>query len=519
MNAVAPGSSKPQRWEFLYGLIEGWVILICLMGFAAGIALYWKDLNDSAKSPAYAREGDNGSPLLNGANSGAEPIFPPDNYTTTSADTPDLFYTWKNSLSYPVVFQIASRSDFAGGIMVEEKLTGLAIQGRFLPPGIYYWRLSSEIPMSISGGEGLSPGRINSPPMRLVVLSGFDAPEIITPRDGGNIRITGGIPVDFRWEKLNYADSYDFKLFSTADNVPLYEVSYLRDTVVQVYFNPQTVGRYRWTVQANMDSSFEAGRRRGLIKDRYFSIGASGAARVPGFVRGVIKAGAVHTPITLLAPGEGVSFINTPLSPQEVRWSTDENFINSRVIFSRDLDPAADPQAIVQYIEEGETSIPLPNLSEGVWYWIVQSDSPGGQGFSAAAPSWFTILPRAPLDPPQYLQPADEGEITLEQLTADHSITFAWEEVPEANAYIFSLFDTDHMKLLFSSPPSPDTSFVLTDLALLTADDYTWQVEAVYVSRNGAIERRGMIQHSSFMVSVPHSDTLRVRSQGTVYGY
>jgi len=450
-----------------------------------------------------------------------KPVFPPDNHITSSAHAQDLFFTWKNSLPYQDTFQIASRSDFASDVVVEERISGSSVRGRFLPPGTYYWRVSTEIPVPASerGKKGARPARISSPPMRLVVLPSYEAPGALTPRNGENVGITEGIPLDFRWEKLNYADTYEFKLFTEGSGALLYEVASMRDTVVQVYFSPRTVGRYRWTVQAFTESGSEATRKRSLLKSSRFSIGSPDAAPVVGFVRGVVRAGTVHTPITLTAPRAGVSLPIDPSSPPLIRWSVDEPLRNSRVIFSRNQDPTSDPRAVIIYVDQGVTSIPLPALTEGLWYWIVQGDAVDGQGISAAAPSWFSITARPPLSSPLYIQPEAEEVITLEQLMEDRNITFIWEEVPEANAYIFSLYGvTDKQELLFASSPEPDTSFILTDLALLTLEDYVWQVEAVTISRSGTVERRGLLEQHPFKVNITRSDSIRTRSQGTMYG-
>ena len=496
-----------------YRIFERVFIFICFLGYTFGIWFYWRGYYDIPGAAEYASAINAGVP--NGyADALIRISFPSDNYLISSALTPDMIYSWENPYSYTVKFQISSSADFSGGIMAEETLTGAAIQGRFLPPGTYYWRVS---PVMLQAASGIHPNR-------LVVLPSFGSPEIVTPGEGDNLKITEGIPVDFRWEKLNYADTYEFKLYSNGGKIPVYEISSLADTVVQAYFSPRTAGNYRWTVQATMESRGGLARKRGLIADHYFSIGPRGAAPVLGFVRGVVKSGAIHTPITLLIPREGDALTlmqgtASQTSPQMMRWSADDRFINTRVLFSRDQDPALDPGAIVQNVDEGETSISIPALSEGVWYWIVQGETPGGQSFSAASPSWFSVQPLPPFDAPVYLQPADETVINLERLTRDRNITFSWEEVPGSNAYIFTLFDAGNKKPLYSSFPNSDTSFILTDLAILTADDYTWQVEAVSVARNGSIERRGIIQQSSFSVDIQRSENLRAISQGTTYGY
>ena len=228
----------------------------------------------------------------------------------------------------------------------------------------------------------------------------------------------------------------------------------------------------------------------------------------------------VHNPITLLQPRSGVALSNNPLSPSSVIWSTEMPLQNSRVIFSREPDPTKDPRAIVQYVAQDTKSINLPALGEGIWYWTVLGDTSDGLSVSATVPLWFTLLSMPLLSSPQYIRPGSDEVITLKQLTADRKITFEWETVPEANAYIFSLFGySDKQELLVFSSPSPETSFELTNLTILKVEKYIWQVEAVYVSRSGTIERRGILLPQTFDLNVQRSGTLRNMNPGTTYGF
>ena len=227
----------------------------------------------------------------------------------------------------------------------------------------------------------------------------------------------------------------------------------------------------------------------------------------------------VNNSIILMQPESGFALSNNPLSPSSVIWSTELPIQNTRVIFSRDPEPAKDPRAIVQYVDRAVTTINIPPLGEGIWYWTVLGETFDGRNVSAAAPFWFSLLSLPLLSAPQYIRPTYNEMITLKQLTADRKIVFEWKQVPEANAYIFSLYgNTDKQDLLFSSSPIPETSFELTDLVILNMDKYFWQVEAVMVSRNGTIERRGIIQQQLFMIDIQRSDGLRTVNPRTTYG-
>ena len=107
--------------------------------------------------------------------------------------------------------------------------------------------------------------------------------------------------------------------------------------------------------------------KKGLIGEYHFHVGQAGMAPYAGFVRGVVYGGSVRVPITLNAPRAGVSIRKSNLPSQTAEWSTDQALRNVRVIFSRDLDPAADPRAVILYVAGRRNSAQLPDLGEGVW--------------------------------------------------------------------------------------------------------------------------------------------------------
>ena len=298
----------------------------------------------------------------------------------------------------------------------------------------------------------------------------------------------------FAWEPAQFAIQYTLILEQKRENMNVY-VEVLRRNTDQTYLNISIPpGEYRYRVVGyNILGLFDS-----QSEWDYFVI---------------------RNPITLMLPATGVSLGINPQSPPPVAWSTNVPLRNTRVIFSREPDPSQDARAIVQSVGSGVTTISLPSLNEGVWYWIVQGETPDGHSISPAEPFWFTLLSQPPLASPKYVTPGYNELISLDKLMADRKITFKWEQVPGANAYIFTLFgNTEKQELLFSSSPSPETAFELTDLALLTLDNYNWQVEAVSVTRNGTIDRRGVIQQYSFTLDILRSNTLRTRSQGSMYG-
>ena len=296
------------------------------------------------------------------------------------------------------------------------------------------------------------------------------------------------------WNSARYAVSYTVVLEQKRGNTDPY-TEVLRRSTEKTYFDLSLPpGEYRFLVM----SINVLGKLDAQTEWDYFSI---------------------RNPITLLLPKSGVSMSNNPLSPSSVVWTTELPLQNSKVIFSRDPDPVKDPRAIIQYAAQSMTTINLPPLGEGVWYWTVMGTTPDGTNVSATAPLWFSLVSLPPLTSPKYIQPGINEKITLDKLMADRKITFKWEQVPEANAYIFSIYGiSDRQDLLFSSSPVYATSFDLIDLTILTSDYYFWQIEAVYVSRTGTIERRGLIKQQSFEIQIHRSDTIRTNNSAKRYG-
>ncbi|MDR2618739.1 MAG: hypothetical protein LBC62_07705, partial [Treponema sp.] len=300
---------------------------------------------------------------------------------------------------------------------------------------------------------------------------------------------------------------------------------------VTVFFDSRTAGRFRWTVQGFSYPTAEILGRSGLITSSVFTIsppasvvlagGEEATWTVPRISNVQSFSGQIQSTITLEEPklGANIDGISALRTPQEAKWSATEPLKNIQLVVSRTQDPISDPRAIILEMGSQASSITFPALTEGIWHWTIQGDTADGRGVSSGNPFWFSVLAIPPLPQPRRFEPENDAVITLAQLTRDRSISFNWEAVEGANAYIFSLFgDGDPPKPLITGPADPGTSFILEDLTLLDQDSYLWQVEAVYRNQNGVIEQRGIIEQHPFVIDVARSNTLQTHSQGPMYG-
>ena len=443
-------------------------------------------------------------------------LFPGDNHSLESSRTPDLFFSWKNPVSYTARLQISGRSDFSSSLIMDEEVQGAGMQSPFLKPGTYYWR--------ITGQSG------SSSPTRLVIEPALIAPNLNSPANNERLRIEeGNSSVRFTWERMYYANYYEYNIFQEGRDVPLGGISSLQNNMVVVYFDPSTQGRFYWTVQGFSAPSETSSGRRGLIAESRFSIsppaGQTGQAAWanPRITNMQTIEGTVKSPITLLSPAAGANVpgIQALRSPLAARWTTEESLTNVQLIVSRSTDPLTDPKAIVK--DAGSSSVSFPSLSEGRWYWIIRGDTHDARGATPGDPFWLNVLPIPLLIAPPPIRPEEQSVIDLGQLTRDRSIVFSWDKVAGANAYIFSLFRTgaaeaDPPALLVTSAPEAVFSYVLNDLTILNNGNYLWQVEAIYLNNMGIIEQRGRIEPHRFSIDIQHSTDLQTQRQGTMYG-
>ena len=454
--------------------------------------------------------------------SGGEPgenpriVFPADNFSLDSGRTPDLFFSWKNPVSFEAKLQIAERSDFSGELVMNEKVFGSNIQSSFLEPGTYYWRVTG------AGPEG--PGETE--PVRLVVTPSLRSPSLESPKENERLIIEEGKAVNFNWERVNYANYYEFRLYVEGRDVPLTQISSLRTNSILVYFDPGTNGRFIWTVQGFTSPTDISNSRAGLIaqgqftvsSQRNFSPGSEMSWTVPRIANVQTYSGTVRSPITLLSPALGVNIpgLQALRSPVMASWRSDVPLRNIQLIVSSTQDPLSDPKAIVR--DASASFVSFPSLSAGIWYWIIRGDTIDERGVSPGDPFWINVLPVPILPQPEYIQPENEVVIGIAQLTRDRNITFSWGEVEGANAYIFSLFrNIGTPVLLYASDPGTERSYVLNNLSILNSGGYLWQVEAVYLGPN-SIEQRGKIVQHSFTIEIQRSGNLQTQGQGTMYG-
>ncbi|MDR3171958.1 MAG: hypothetical protein LBU17_10085 [Treponema sp.] len=312
-----------------------------------------------------------------------ETLFPPDDYTVADEVLPGLRFTWTTNLPFTSRFQLSPAPDFSL-LLMDTAITGTTrergYQGVALADGTYYWRISTTT--ALGTGETV----LQSSPKRLVVVDPLPMPELESPL--GRIIPRPGEDLVFQWSLVPGADSYEVSLyegsaeqggsgssgFGARGTRLVYENPGIKVNSLVVPMNSLKEGAYFWTVRALVQESPRTSRRNGPAETGQFLL------RIP-------------RPVHLEYPplGHTVTGLDAQRRPGMVWWSAEEALGTSRFILSRNPNPL-EGEPVVE-VRDPSTSITLPKLSPGTYYWTIQAETVDGFAISAETPGSFQVLP------------------------------------------------------------------------------------------------------------------------------
>ncbi|MDR2181303.1 MAG: hypothetical protein LBN92_01330 [Treponema sp.] len=296
-------------------------------------------------------------------------VFPPDNYTVAEDLLADIRFTWKTDLS-PVRFQIAGDGNFTSPVVDEVAASGF-FQGRRLPPGGWYWRVLA------------GPGQpVSTPARRLVVTGPLPRPVLFA----GESRIAGERTA-FRWQPVEGADSYQFRLYNEGGALLYTEETATESAGLLLDYSE---GNYRWTVQALAGGERNSSRRKGLVGTASFYLAAAAEEEAPAEApdwyavpEEPVREPAAFQPVTgaprLIAPAHNRTFGVAQLRENPsiaFSWEAVEGASGYTLTIS-----AGDGRQIVHRTLSSPSYIftDLSVLSRGVFTWRVQAEQNTGR--------------------------------------------------------------------------------------------------------------------------------------------
>jgi hypothetical protein len=416
-------------------------------------------------------------------------------YVNVESGAANIFFSWKsesNASGYS--FEIADNLEFENPLIAQTQK-----ENRFeynpasgiLAPAVYFWRVRWQD----------SAGAF-SPYSQIRYFSATDGNIIFEsafPPDAWTVSDAALAETRFLWKSnLKTENNLEFST-SVNFNSPLLtrktNESYYQFTAEDRLYFP--AGTYYWRVKTlSNDQDFQSAARRFVVRPSQ------------------------HIELDLPENGAQLNGLNALRNPPVLTWRSSEPLVHSRLIVSTSPDIFNSATPPVLDLENPGRSVSCAPLPEGTYYWTVQATIQGGLDISPGEPFSFRVLPIPRLSAPGNLIPANSTVIGAATLREKRTIEFSWNRVNGANAYIFSIYaaaDKNKTKPIIRTQPIRATKWTLSQLAVLDVGDFVWNVEALLVSPEGAIEQRGNTAQALFTIDITIPSNPKLNNEKT-YG-
>ena len=387
-------------------------------------------------------------------------IFPQNNYSIWQPLLTDIRFTWKTRLPFKQNLQISKDSDFRN-LVLNLEVNSTSYSGVQLKEGTYYWRIYAK--------EGSLV--VKTDPKRLNIVGELEAPSPIEPSLTKKCAVRPDKDCIFNWKPVPGADYYRFRMYknngdSPLENngdSPLIDNNFITGTTLAVNMKDFEEGFYKYEIQAFCYESDNSSRR-------------SSALGKSNFILKKIK------PVELISPADrtvidGWTAVDKPLT---ITWQTGEIFADAQLIITK---KNSSGNKKTEYDEKiftlTDTKFTLPGLAAGEYEWTVKATTYDDLDISAAYSRTFRIEEIKPFDPPAEAQTDDGNLFDAAYIRNNPSITFRWQSVPRAKAYILTVYKDRKQIISETLTGSNNTSFEFKNLALLSRGDFIWKVKAV----------------------------------------
>ena len=383
-----------------------------------------------------------------------------------------------------------------------------------LGSGLWFWRLSFENTVLAWGNFTIADGadiELDSPAM--------------------NSRYSSNSDINFQWEGTEDAVSYIVEISDSPDFAP---VRYsLESTAPFLSHSGFGEGLWYWRVMPVFPPVYEgtavySNPSSFRVENTDAPLGETSWAQwleslsAGGLFSGIAtrETNAALDNLSLVnlispADGAGIPGLTALRGQADFRWETSEEIRSSRFVISSNPNPLQDRSAVV-IPNPGRTFRFDRRLGAGTWYWTVEVQT--ADGLTVSAPPRRVVVQTIPrLPAPGGMSPERNARLDYDYFASNNSITFRWNAVPGANAYIFTLYQTSARSNPIARSTESGTSFTLTDFSRLDIGTFVWQVEAVNM-RGGAVEQNGAAGESVFVIDFPLPRPVQIEDTGILYG-
>jgi hypothetical protein len=443
--------------------------------------------------------------------------------------------------------QEALRLEIAGDRFFTRILLSFESLAQSLPVelenGVYYWR-------AYPAGQGSPPeGGVSG---RLSIIDA-PPPELISPAADEEFSFSTTRPdLRFLWTSCEEAGSYHLEVSANPDMTNPFYQSHVQDSggdLSSIAPGGFESGTWYWRVRPEYPRGYE---------------GTAQASRIGSFRIG--RAESLAAPLQYLPPRQGSLYLEDEKGEAYFSWKQEKDAASYTFLLSQRED-LSDP-LIEQQVQDNYFAYDLKegSLVPGQYYWgVYQTDSdgvdsdlsvvrsvvliagpppetrtaaaepapPSGEGPAAAGrgappePSPGTRTAAAepappesqpeilPLPAPGNMRPASGYILSEDIVIRERQISFSWDAVPGASAYVFILYhvENDLRREVFRHTQS-ETLFTLRDLSILDVGTFIWRVEPR--SRIPEQESRG--GENVFTVSIEETQSSWGQESGVLFG-
>ena len=437
-------------------------------------------------------------------------VFPPEGYGIADSRMFDIKFTWKNNIPGNFRFQIAKDKEFTN-VMVDDIVeeSTLSVSGKTLSIGDYYWRIGT-----IDAIAGTEP--LYTEPKKFTVQPPLDPAIQIEPYKNQRFIVYPDKISRLEWEPVKFADYYQVELYQNGISEPIYSNTAVTDTVIELDLKAIPSGYYYWTIQAFSDETISCTRRTGMMAKAAFRL-------------------IQLRPIVLEKPTNNfhIAGLEAYYHPPSVSWHSPDPIRNGEAEFILTTNSKLIPPVygavnfnsphIIFKQKNPSNHIQLPRLTEGTYYWTVTGITIDDLDVTPKNYFSFTVDPIPPLPAVTDMQPEDGTVFDETYLSNTLSLHFTWNKVPDAEAYLFTLFNitsTGQNNIILSKTltADEDQNYIIDDISILDEGDFFWTVEPIRFTEDKQILQHGRKYNTAFTIKLPPIPEFEIENPGELYG-
>lgn len=403
-------------------------------------------------------------------------LWPQDGFTSEADKLKNTTFSWQLSDTYEEntksVFQISKEKNFDSTI-VNKTLDSPSIDGITLDSGKYYWR----------AGVLSDDGKLQNPTTTyaFTIVKPLVKPIIINPLPEEEVLLYGNSKVEFEWNLVDGADSYNVKVYDKKENLVAQNPS-VKDTSIEFALPP---GSYTYKVQAVSSQSVSSSIRMGEASERSFSV------RRPSVVKQLSP-----------SPNAHISGLKALRQPVVLQWKSGSDPAKNYSLVLQKQQANGHYKTVQELSLGSKTTASLNRLPAGTYRWQVNATTRNGIPVNSEQ-SVFVIDPIPALARPVTTSPKNGFVIGPEFLRSNRHLNFSWQAVPGASEYSFNLYrrqSDGSLKNVFSVKSTKNTGVTLKDFSILDVGTFIWNVKAFSIAKDGFKEQESPAAESNFII-------------------